>query len=127
LFFSLNFVGSSLFGGGDTAIFGLRHSQTRTAETAGIVFDFRLPMGQRIRINPRLAVTSRKYWVDWSTELFVEPTLRLLMRFRQQHRFEVELGALWSSRALRSNAAGQSAPDQETSARFFNLGYLWEF
>jgi hypothetical protein len=127
LFFSMNFIGSSLFKDGDTAIFEFRHSQTRSAESAGVVLDFRLPMGPRLRLNPRLAVTSRKYWVDWSTEWFVEPTLRFLMRIRQQHRFEAEIGALWSNRGFRSIGGIPGLADQETSARFFNLGYWWEF
>ena len=127
LWFSLNFIGSSIFRDGDTAIFEFRHSQTRTAETAGIILDLRLPMGQRVRLNPRIAIASRRYWVDYSTELFVEPMLRLLMRIKQQHRFEVEIGGLWSNRGFRSIGGVPGLDDQETSARFLNLGYWWEF
>lgn len=127
LFFSLNFIGSSIFRDGDTSIFEFRHSQTRSSESAGIVLDFRLPMGPRVRINPRIAVTSRRYWQDWSTEWFVEPTLRFLMRVKQQHRFEAEIGGLWSNRDFRSIGGIPGLADQETSARFINLGYWWEF
>jgi hypothetical protein len=127
LFFAMNFIGSSLFRDGDTAIFEFRHSQTRSGESAGIVLDFRLPVGSRVRINPRLAVTSRKYWVDFSTEWFVEPTLRVLMRIRQHHRFEAEFGGLWSNRGFRSIGGIPGLADQETTARFLNLGYWWEF
>lgn len=127
LFFSTNFIGSSIFKDGDTTIFEFRHSQTRSAESSGIVLDFRLPMGPRIRLNPRLAVTSRKYWLDWSTEWFVEPTIRFLMRIKQQHRFEAEIGGLWSNRGFRSIGGIPGLADQETSARFINFGYWWEF
>jgi hypothetical protein len=127
LFFSMNFIGSSLFRDGDTAIFEFRHSQTRSAESAGIVLDFRLPMGPRLRFNPRVAVTSRRYWVDWSTEWFIEPTIRFLMRVKQQHRFEAEIGGLWSNRGFRSIGGIPGLADQETAARFINFGYWWEF
>jgi hypothetical protein len=127
LYFSLNFIGSSLFKDGDTAIFEFRHDQTDTGETAGVILDFRIPMGQRLQINPRIAIASRRYWVDWSTELFVEPTLRFLMRIRGQHRLEAEIGGLWSTRGFRSLGGIPGIADEETSARFLNFGYWWEF
>jgi hypothetical protein len=127
LYFLLNFIGSSIFSDGDTAIFELRHYQTRTAETAALIFDMRIPLGPRLRVNPRLVLSQRNYWIDGSSEWFAEPTLRLLLRVRGQHRFEAEIGGLWSSRAYLPSTSLGALPNDETAGRFFNLGYWWEF
>lgn len=127
LYFLLNFIGSSVFKEGDTAIFELRHNQTRTAETLGFIFDFRLPFGPRLRINPRLALSTRDYWVDRSSQWFAEYMLRFLVRIRGRHRFEAEVGGLWSDRTFPVALDGSSLPVEQSSARFINLGYWWEF
>lgn len=127
LYFLLNFVGSSVFKDGDTAIFELRHNQTATAETLGLVFDFRLPFGTRLRINPRLVLSTRDYYVDRSNQLFAEYMLRFLLRMGGRHRLEAEVGGLWSDRTFPVALDGSSLPVEQSSARFLNLGYWWEF
>jgi tetratricopeptide (TPR) repeat protein len=127
LYFLLNFIGSSVFKDGDTAIFELRHNQTATAETLGFVFDFRLPFGTRLRINPRLVLSTRDYTADRSSQVFAEYMLRFLLRMRGRHRFEAEVGGLWSDRTFPVALDGSSVPIEQSSARFINLGYWWEF
>jgi hypothetical protein len=127
LYFLLNFIGSSVFKDGDTAIFEVRHNQTATAETLGVVFDFRLPFGTRVRVNPRLVLSTRDYYVDRSNQLFAEYMLRFLVRLRAGHRFEIEAGGLWSDRTFPVALNGSTQPVEQSSARFINLGYWWEF
>ena len=126
LYFMLNFIGSSVLKDGDTAIFELRHNQTRVAETVGLVFDLRLPFGSRLRVNPRLALSNRDYYEDRSNQWFAEYLLRFLVRIKGRHQFEAEVGGLWSDHTLPVDINGISTV-LESSARFINLGYWWEF
>jgi hypothetical protein len=127
-FFQATLVGSSVVKAGDTTIFSLRHAATRTATSETLVFDMRLPSSRNLRLNPRIALTSRTTVADDADQWIAAPQLRLVFRWPSQHRFELELGGQWSDKTL-------PAPDpllggertEQSSAYFVNAGYWWEF
>ncbi len=99
-FVQATLVGSSVLKSGDTAIFSLRHGEQRTATTDTFVFDVRLPAGQKVRWNPRIALTARTNVADGSDQWIAAPMLRFGVRWPSHHRFELELGGQWSDKEL---------------------------
>ena len=126
-FVQATLVGSSVLKSGDTAIFSLRHGDGRTATTDTFVFDVRLPSAQRLRLNPRIALTSRVNVADGSEQWIAAPMLRLAMRWPSHHRVELELGGQWSDKELPAPDPMFGESTEKTSAYFVNAGYWWEF
>jgi hypothetical protein len=126
-FVQATLVGSSVLKSGDTAIFSLRHGSHRNATTDTFVFDVRLPAAQKLRWNPRIALTSRTNLADGSDQWIAAPMLRLAMRWPNHHRFELELGGQWSDKELPAPDPMFGELTEETSAYFVNAGYWWEF
>jgi hypothetical protein len=125
-FFHAGLVGSSILKRGDTTILSLRRSDSRSATTDTLVFDLRLPATERLRLNPRLALSSRTHTGDASEQWIAAPMLRIAYRSPRHHRFEVELGGEWSNREFEPGAEALAAPE-DSSAYFINAGYWWEF
>jgi hypothetical protein len=121
--FYLSFVGSSVLKDGDTTIFSLRHARTRNATGATLLFDFRFPSAGRLRLNPRLALTSRTYEADGSRQAIAAPALRLAYRGRHRQQLELELGTQLSRRAF---PAAMGETEQDSTASFVNAGFWWE-
>ncbi len=126
-FVQATLVGSSVLKSGDTAIFSLRHGDGRTATTDTFVFDVRLPSAQKLRLNPRIALTSRTNVADGSEQWIAAPMLRLAMRWPNHHRCELELGGQWSDKELPAPDPLFGESTEKTSAYFVNAGYWWEF
>ena len=72
----------------------------RRATNDTLTFDVRLPTSGRLRLNPRLALSSRRYADGSSEQMSVAPMLRLVLRWPRRHQFELELGARQSTREL---------------------------
>jgi hypothetical protein len=125
-YLNLGFVGSSLFKDGDTALFALRHVDFVTAAQDVLTFDFRLPTRGKLRLNPRVDVSSRRYVDGSSEQVIVAPMLRMTLRWPRRHQFELELGARRASRELALLGFEVAVSQQETTERFFNVGYWWE-
>ena len=84
--YSGQLLGSSLFKAGDTVLFELRHLQSRDRDANTAIFDWRLPRGDRLRINPRLAITRQNKTRNAAgvTEQWIaNPMLRLLYSWRR--------------------------------------------
>jgi len=126
-FVQATLVGSSVLKAGDTAIFSLRHGDNRTATTDTFVFDVRLPSAQKLRLNPRIALTSRTNVGDGSEQWIAAPMLRLTARWPSHHRLEIELGGQWSDKDLPAPDPLIEDATEKTSAYFVNAGYWWEF
>jgi len=124
-FVNLAFVGSSLFTDGDAAMFSFRHTDGRDYSNDTLIFDFRLPTRGMLRLNPRLALSSRRYSDGSSEQWVAAPMLRLALRWPNRHQFELELGARQSTREL-SGAGMGLLPDEESTETFINAGYWWE-
>jgi hypothetical protein len=124
-FVNLAFVGSSVLKDGDAAVFALRHTDGQDFSNDTLTFDFRLPTRGKLRLNPRLALSSRRY-ADGSSEQWVAaPMLRLALRWPNRHQFELELGARQSTRDFETDGM-LVLPDEESTETFINAGYWWE-
>jgi len=125
-FLHLTFVGSSLFKDGDSAVFSLRHTDSRDASSDVLTFDFRLPTRGRLRLNPRLALSSRQYADGSSEQWTVAPMLKLVLRWPKRHQFELEVGARQSTREFALLDVFARPPNEELTETFINAGYWWE-
>lgn len=125
-------LGSSMFKSGDSVILGYRHNETRGADSDTIIIDVRYPIGNALRINPRLALTLRKSSpnaIDNVEQWIANPMLRVLFRWRRNYRVEFEVGGQWSNQELPPSLLSPLAPDGsiETSAYYLQLGYWVDF
>jgi hypothetical protein len=126
-FVSLRFVGSSLAKDGDAATFALRRTAGPSVTNDTLTIDWRVPMGARLRLNPRLALSSRGYGDEASKQWIAAPTLRLAFRSPKRHQLEIELGARRSTREGAPLGIEEILlPDEELIERFVNLGFWWE-
>jgi tetratricopeptide (TPR) repeat protein len=119
-FYNLSFVGTSLMKEGDTTIFTLRYLDGSTVSTTSFSADTRLPLSERLRLNPRLLLSQRDFTTMDSTELLVIPALRLFYQFRRRTRFEFELGGRWSDRETNGDSTG-------AMSLFLYTGYRADF
>jgi hypothetical protein len=116
-FFYTSLIGSSFIKDGDTAIFSLRHNDMQDGSSDAVVIDWRLPTTGRLRLNPRLMLSSRSAAAAASDQRIAAPMLRMALRFPEHHQFELEIGTRLTS----------FETDEESSQSFFNAGYWWEF
>ena len=120
VFYATQLIGSNLLRWGDTAVFGFRYADVSTSETATIDANFRYPVNQQWRLNPRLRIDHRRN--ENSTEqLTLRPSLRTNYRLNRSIRLELELGADWVWREI------NGADRQRTILMFGSLGYRWQF
>lgn len=131
LYYAANLIGSSMLRPGDTTILGFRLTSTRRADTGTLLLDVRLPLGNSLRVGPRVAVSLRQAGAADDQTLVVEPSLRMIYRWRKRYRLELEGGGLWSSRdlpeALQSQAVFPNDDEQRSTAYFFNLRWGIDF
>jgi tetratricopeptide (TPR) repeat protein len=120
IFYSTSLVGSGIFKTGDVTILNLRFGSSDQFKTTLLTWDARFPIGQRIRINPRLRLSVWEGLLDGRRRETVSPTLRLLMNTSRHYRLEFEVGV---NSQLREDALAE----QEASGRFFNFGYRANF
>ena len=130
LYYAANLIGSSVLRPSDTTILGFRLTSTRRADTSSLLLDVRLPFGASLRVGPRVVVSLRRAGDANDQTLVVEPSLRMIYRWRKRYRLELEGGGLWSSRELPE--ALQSQPvypddDERSTAYFFNLRWGVDF
>jgi hypothetical protein len=117
MFFYTSLIGSSFIKDGDTAIFSLRHNDMQSGSSDSVVVDWRLPTARRLRLNPRLVLSSRVDAANGADQWIAAPMLRMALRWPEHHQFELEIGARLTS----------FETDEESSESFFNAGYWWEF
>ena len=126
-FYSASVVGSSLFKASDTAIFNFTHTQSLDALITSLSFDLRLPMGSRLRLNPRIGFSVREGQRVKLDQWIASPMLRVIYRWGERHRFEAELGGEWSNRDLPSPNPLLVSVSEDSSSHFLNIGYWMEF
>ena len=129
LYYTANLVGSSLLKPRDTAIVGVRYTTSDIATQNTLVFDLRYPMGDDVRINPRVAFSTRNNKLDDSDQWIVAPMLRLTYRWFRRSRIELELGGELSNRDLPPDPLALPGTEltEERSAYFMSLGYYKDF
>jgi hypothetical protein len=119
-YYSASFVGSALFATNDVSVFNVRVGDSDEFRSSQLIWDVRLPIGRKLRLNPRVGVA---VWEGASTGVrrqTVTPSLRLLLNTSRYYRLEIEAGA---NAVTRTDARGE----QKATGRFVNLGYRADF
>ena len=131
-FYGGHLLGSSIVKAGDSIILGYRHFESRSTDWNTVTFDMRYPVGDGLRINPRLALTLRtssqatqrdaEHWI-------ANPMLRVLYRWRRKYRIEFEIGGQWSAQEMPPGSVAASGTDSsvKSSAYYLQLGYWVDF
>ncbi len=120
VYYSATLVVSSLFGRRDVNVLNLRHGEAPDFTTTLLTWDTRVPIGKRLRINPRLRFG---VWEGMQTGVqreTVTPSLRLLWNAPRRYRLELEFGR---ENVVRTSAA----PELDSTDKFLNLGYRADF
>jgi hypothetical protein len=120
VYYSASLVGSALFGGSDVSIFNLRHGESDEFTSSQLTWDLRLPVGRRLRLNPRIRLGVWEGTLTGRRRETVTPSLRLLLNTARHYRLEFEVG---EDSLVRSDAT----TEQDATGRFFNLGYRADF
>ena len=107
---------SSLLTRGDVGIFGVRYASTTTADIITLNIDTRFPIGQSVRLNPRIRIDYRENTMDQSTQWSYRPGLRLQYRWGRHMRLELEAGREFVQREM-------AIANQDRESYFVNLGY----
>ena len=108
---TLNLVGASLRAGRDSLNLGLRIDSSNIADTSTVFADWRMPIGDRWQITPRLDLSQRSardlpQWI-------YQPSLRVAHFRPNGMRFELEARGRFSDREL---------PVDDLNAGFFEDG-----
>jgi hypothetical protein len=115
-YLTTSLVGTGIFATGDVNMLNLRYGEGNDFSSAYLTWDTRFAAGRRLRINPRLRYAVREGLLDGSTRETVGIALRLLYNTREHYRFELEVGADTSRRAV-------SDSETETSGYYLSFGY----
>jgi tetratricopeptide (TPR) repeat protein len=119
-YYSASFVGSALFATNDVSVFTLRAGTSAEFSSSQLLWDLRIPLGRRLRLNPRVGVA---VWDGAATGVrrqTVTPSLRLLLNTTRHYRLEMEAG---THTVTRTDPRGE----QKATGRFLNLGYRADF
>jgi hypothetical protein len=122
VYYTTSFVGSGLFGARDVNVFNLRYGSSPDFTLSQVTWDVRFPIGQRLRINPRL---SYGVW-DGSNGVHREttsPSFRVLLNFRSRYHFEAEVG---KDDFLRTDITDPTIR-QSSIGNYVNIGYHADF
>ena len=130
--YSGQLLGSSLLKAGDSIVFSFRHRKTRDSDANTAILDMRFPLGDGLRINPRLAVTlekNRRSMAGEAQQWIANPMLRVYYSWRGRYRIEFEVGGHWSDQELPTPVATPAAVagSIETSLYYLQLGYSMDF
>ncbi len=131
-FYGGHLLGSSIVKAGDSLVLGYRHFESRGTDSDTVTIDLRYPLGDGLRINPRLALTLRTSSQSMQSDTqqrIASPMLRVLYRWRRKYRIEFEIGGQWSDRELPPGIVSPLDPDGsvESSAYYLQLGYWVDF
>jgi tetratricopeptide (TPR) repeat protein len=122
VYYTTSFVGSGLFGARDVNVFNLRYGSSPDFTLSQVTWDVRFPVGQRLRINPRV---SYGVW-DGTNGVHREttsPSFRVLLNFRSRYHFEAEVG---KDDFLRTNVADPTIRESSIG-NYVNIGYHADF
>jgi hypothetical protein len=119
-YYSASFVGSALFATHDVSIFNVRVGDAENFTSQQITWDLRLPVGRKLRINPRLRLGLWESPTTGRRRETIAPSLRLLLNTTRHYRLELEVG---NDYLTRTDAGGE----QEATGKFVYLGYRADF
>jgi hypothetical protein len=119
-YLSASFVGSALFASSDVSVFNVRMGDSEEFSASQVVWDLRVPIGRRLRLNPRLGFALWDGATAGVRREIVTPSLRLLLNPSRRYRLEMEAG---TSTVTRTDPRGE----QKATSRFVNVGYRADF
>ncbi|NOY62901.1 MAG: hypothetical protein GXP10_07105 [Gammaproteobacteria bacterium] len=117
----LQLIGSNIIKEGDLIIYGVRFSNTETADTTTLSANARYPLGSRWRINPRLRLVYRDFSSDGTQQWITAPSLRIDYRSSRYLRFEADIGSELSSRELNGTSS------EKSESYYIYMGYRADF
>jgi hypothetical protein len=120
VYYSGTLVASSLFGDKDVNVLNLRYGEAPDFTTTFLTWDTRVPIGARLRINPRVRLGVWESTASGIRRETVTPSLRLLWSAPRRYRLELEFGR---ENLVRTS----SSTEQDSTGKFLNLGYRADF
>lgn len=118
-FFSTQLVGSHLFKQNDSSIIGVNYNDTTTSETTSLRWNYRIPVSQMLRLNPRISIAERDNSDDTSQSI-LGLAFKMDYRWKRNMSFEFELSSESSDRTLVSG-------EEKNDIYFISLGYHYTF
>jgi SPOR domain len=95
-YYAMQFTGSGLVAKNDVTMLGLRYADATTNDRYTVQLNTRYPVGQSLRVGPRVRLDYRKNKVNDGETLAAIPTLRLNYLWSRDVQFELEFGGEWS-------------------------------
>jgi hypothetical protein len=118
-FYNIQLIGNNVIIDNDSAIFGIRYSDTSTAKTASLSSNIRFPVATKWRINPRYRIDLRKN-DDGTNQTVNALSAKFDYRWKRHVSFELDTGGEKSNRKL-------DATTDRTTSYFFSMGYRYDF
>jgi hypothetical protein len=119
-YYSASFIGSALFATNDVSIFSVRVGDSDELTSSQLIWDLRLPVGRRVRVNPRLKLGVWESPTTGRRREAISPSLRLLLNTARHYRLELEVGNDSLTRT-------EGRLEQEATGSFVYLGYRADF
>ncbi len=118
-FVNTQLVGTSVFTQNDTSIIGLNFSNTSTSDSTSVQWNYRIPVTQNLRMNPRISATQRDN-TDGSSQNIWGLAYKMDYRWKRNTSLEFEFGSETSDKTL-------VAGEEKNQVYFLNLGYQYNF
>lgn len=118
-FFSSQLIGSHVFRQNDSSIFGINYNDTTTSNTTSLRWNYRIPISQMLRLNPRISIAERDNSDD-TTQSILGLAFKMDYRWNRRTSLEFEFSSESSDKTL---VTGQEKND----IYYFSLGYHYTF
>jgi Outer membrane lipoprotein len=118
-FYNIQLTGNDVITDGDSAIFGIRYSDTSTSKTTSFSTNIRFPVATKWRLNPRYRIDLRKN-DDGTNQSVNALSLKVDYRWKRHINFELDMGGERSNRKL-------DLTTDRTNSYFFSMGYRYDF
>jgi len=118
-FYNIQLVGNGVITDNDSAIFGIRYSDTSTSKSTSLSSNIRFPISSKWRINPRHRINLRKN-NDGTDQTINALSLKVNYKWKRHMNFELDTGGEKSNRQL-------DLTTDRTTSYFFNMGYRYDF
>jgi len=120
-FYNLQLIGNSVFVTNDSAIAGLRFSDTDRSKVNSLNFNLRFPLSRNWRINPRLRFDRRTNKQDNTKQSVTAVAFRVDYRLKRNINFEFDIGQ------EQTNTGRLNAESDDRKALFLSMGYRYDF
>ncbi len=118
-YFSSQLIGNHVFKQNDSSIIGVNYNDTTTSKTTSLRWNYRIPVSQMLRFNPRISIAERDNTDDTSQSI-LGLAFKMDYRWNRRTSFEFEFSSESSDKTL---VSGQEKND----IYFLNMGYHYTF